>query len=72
MQEDRDVGLALLHLQLQSERYEVLYDARSGSCIEVSQQGIVRHGIAFGFRTGLALGCADLRAMTGGAGSQRI
>jgi hypothetical protein len=71
---------SLLHLQVQPECHEELYDAFFGFLHRgVPQQGIVTQAIAFGFRTGLASGCADFTSHDGwrwicptASGTQRL
>jgi hypothetical protein len=57
---------ALQYLHVQPECYEELHDALSGFlCRGVPQQGIATQAVAFGFRTGLALGCVDFASHDG-------
>lgn len=82
---DCNVGITMLawpflHLQVQPECHEDLHDALFGFlCRDVPQQGIVAQAVAFGFRTGLALGCADFASHDGwcwicstASGTQRL
>jgi len=51
---------ALLHLHIWPRVHEELHDALSGFLrLGLPWKGIVAQAVAFGFRTGLALGCAD-------------
>ena len=70
----------LPHLHVQPESHEVLQDALSWLLRwGVPQQGIVTQAVAFGFRTGLASGCADYTSHDGwcwicptASGTQRL
>ena len=60
------LALPLLHLHIPPECHEELHDAFSSFLNrDVPQQGIVTHAVAFGFRTGLAWGCADFASHDG-------
>jgi len=71
---------ALLHPHVPPEFHEDLQNALSGFlCRCVPQQGIVTQAVAFGIRTGLALGCADFAGHDGwcwicptASGTQRL
>jgi hypothetical protein len=70
----------LLHLHLQPECHEGLHDALSVFLsLGLPQQGIKTQFVAFGFRTGLALGYADFAGHDGwswicstASGTQRL
>jgi hypothetical protein len=70
----------LLHLHIQPECHEDLHDALSWFLHwGVPQQGMMTPAVAFGFRTGLALGCADFAGHDGwcwicstASGTQRL
>jgi hypothetical protein len=74
------LDLVLLHLHIWPRVHEELHDALSGFLsLGLPQQGLETQLVAFGFRTGLALGCADFAGHDGwcwicstASGTQRL